>query len=66
MLEIIKNYSCNYTHVESYILPKCCEVEEPKNGQLCIAVHTITNNIHNTNPLDKPHTIVQSSEHCLT
>ena len=67
MLEIIKNDNCIYkSHIESYIPPKCCEEKEPKDEQLCIAVHTITNNIYDTNPLDKPSNIVQSSEHCLT
>ena len=46
MLEIIKNYNCIYkSHVESYIPPKCCKEKEPKDKQLCNAVHTITNNI---------------------
>ena len=53
MLEIIQNYNCiNKSHIVSYILPKCCEEKEPKDKQLCIAVHTITKNICDTDPLD--------------
>ena len=67
MLEIIKNYNCIYkSHIEPYIQPKCSEEKEPEDKQLCIAVHTITNNIHDADPLDKPSNIVQSSKHCLT
>ena len=64
MLKIIKNCNCTYTsHVVSYILPKCCEEKEPEDEQLCIAVHTIYNNILNANPLNNSHNIAQSSEH---
>ena len=67
MLEIIRNYNCIYkSHIESYILPKCCEEKEPKDEQLCITVHTITNNICDADPLDNSSNIVQESEHCLT
>ena len=67
MLEIIKNNNCIYkSHIESYILPKCCKEKEPKDKQLCTVVDTITNNICNADPLDKPSHIVQSCEHCLT
>ena len=48
------------------MLPKCCEEKEPKDEQLCIAVHTVTNNICDANPLDNSSNIVQSSQHCLT
>ena len=66
MLEIIKNYNCIYkSQIESYILPKCCKEKEPKDEQLCIAVHKLTN-MHDANPLDKTSTTVQKSEHCLT
>ena len=67
MLDMIKNYNCIYKScVESYIPPKCCEEKEPKDEQLCITVHTTTNNICDANPLEKTSNIVQSSEHCLT
>ena len=53
MLILIK--ICNCTHIghviSSYMPPKSCEEKEPKDEQLCIAVHII-NNIHDTNPLD--------------
>ena len=35
-----------------YTPPKCSEEKEPKDEQLCITVHTINNNIHDTDPLD--------------
>ena len=67
MLEIIKNYYCIYkSHIESYILPKCCEEKEPEDDQLCIAVHTINNNICDANPLDKSSNKAQLKQHCLT
>ena len=54
MLVLIK--ICNCTHIghviSSYIPPKSCEEKEPKDEQLCIAVHII-NNICDTNLLDK-------------
>ena len=54
MLVIIEICNCTYTnHVVSYhILLKCCEEKEPKDEQLCIAVHTINNKIFDTDPLD--------------
>ena len=54
MLVIIKICNCTYTsHVVSYyILLKFCEEKEPKDKQLCIAVHTINDNIHDSDPLD--------------
>ena len=45
---------CNFSHIShviSYILPTCCEEKEPKDEQLCIAVHTV-NNLHGADPLD--------------
>ena len=35
--------------ISYYIPPKSCEEKEPKDEQLCIAVHTI-NNICDANP----------------
>ena len=32
------------------LLPKSCEEKEPEDEQLCIAVHTINNNICDANP----------------
>ena len=54
MLVRIKIYKCNHiSHVVScYIPPKCCKEKESKDEQLCIAVHTINNNICDANPLD--------------
>ena len=54
MLVSINGCNCNHiSHIISYyILPKCCEEKEPEDEQLCIAVHTINNNIHDANPLD--------------
>ena len=54
MLVSIMSCNCNYiSHIISYhTLPKCCEEKEPKDKQLCIAVHTINNNIHDADPLD--------------
>ena len=53
MLALIK--ICNCTHIghdiSSYVLPTSCKEKEPKDEQLCIAVH-IVNNIHDTDPLD--------------
>ena len=48
------------------IPPKCCEEKGPKCEQLCIAVHTINNNICDDNPLNKSSNTLKSSEHCLT
>ena len=36
------------------ILPKSCEEKEPEDEQLCIAVHTINDNICDANALDNP------------
>ena len=67
MLVIIKSYNCiHISHIVShYILPKCCKEKEPEDAQLHIAVHTINNNIHDTNPLDNSSNIAQLSKHCL-
>ena len=67
MLVIIK--ICNYTHTSHivfYILPKCCKEKEPKDEQLCIAMHTINNNIHDADSLDTLSNIAKSSQYCLT
>ena len=67
MLKIIKSCNCTYTsHIVSYIPPKCCKEKEPKDEQLCIAVHIINNNIHDADPLDNSSNIAQSSMNCLT
>ena len=67
MLTLIKSYNSTYTsHIISYILPKCCKEKEPKDKQLCIAVHTINNNIHDTDPLDNSSNNAQIKQHCLT
>ena len=52
MLVIIKIYNCTHiSHIISCCIPpKCNEENEPKVEQLCIAVHTIDNNIHDTDP----------------
>ena len=34
------------SHVVSYILPNCCKEKESEDEKLCIAVHTINNNIY--------------------
>ena len=53
MLALIK--ICNCIHIghiiSSYILSKSCKEKEPKDKQLCIAVHII-HNIHDNDPLD--------------
>ena len=68
MLVSMKIYNCSHiSHIISYdILPKCCKEKEPKDEQLCITVHTITNNKCDANLLDNSSNLVQSSEHCLT
>ena len=67
MLVLIKSYNCIYTsHIISYILPKCCKEKEPKDEQLCIAVHTIHNNICDADSLDKSSSKAQLKWHCLT
>ena len=68
MLVSIKSCNCNHiSHVHyCYIPPKCCEEKEPKDEQLCIIVHTINNNIHDTNPLDNFSNKTQLKQHCLT
>ena len=67
MLASIKSCNCNYiSHIiSSYIPAKCCKEKEPKDEQLCIAVHTI-NNIHDADSLDNLSNKAQLSEHCLT
>ena len=67
MLVSIKSCKCNHiSHIIScYILPKCCKEKEPKEEQLCIAVHTINNNICDADPLENLHNKAQLTEHCL-
>ena len=48
------------------ILPKCCKEKEPKDGQLCTAVHIRNNNMCDADPLDISSNIAQLSKHCLT
>ena len=54
MITSIKSCNCNHiSHVIScYIPPECCEEKEPEDEQLCIAIHTINNNICDADPLD--------------
>ena len=68
MLVIIKICNCiHISHIVScYIPPKCCEEKKHEEEQLCIAVHTINNNIHDADPLDNLSNKAQLSEHCLT
>ena len=68
MLVSMKSYNCNHiSHVISYyILPRCCKEKEPKDEQLCIAVHTINNNICAAYPLDNLSNKAQLIKHCLT
>ena len=47
------------------VLPKCYKEKEPKDEQLCIAVHIINNNTHDADSLDNSSNIAQLSEHCL-
>ena len=47
-------------------MSKCCEEKEPKDEQLCIAVHTINANIHDANPLDNSSVKAYVRLHCLT
>ena len=42
----------------------CVKTSEPKDEQLCIAVHTI-NNMCDANPLDSSSSIVQINQHHL-
>ena len=64
----IKSCNCNHiNHVISYyILPKCCKEKEPKDEQLCIAVHTINTNMHNADPLNNSSIKAKLRQHCLT
>ena len=67
MLVLIKSYNCTYTsHIISCILSKCYKEKEPKDEQFCIAVHTINNNIHDTDPKDSSSNKAQIKWHCLT
>ena len=62
MLVIIKLYNCIYIRHIVF----CCKEKEHEDEQFCITVHTINNNIHNTNPLDNSGNEAQLSQHCLT
>ena len=67
MLVIIRSYNFTYTsHVISHIPPKHCKEKETKDKQLCIAVHTIHNNIHDIDPLDKSRNKAHPKQHCFT
>ena len=44
--------------------PSVAKTGEPKDEQLCIAVHTI--NIHDANPLDNSCIKAHLRQHCLT
>ena len=68
MLVSIKSCNCNHiSHVISYYIPsKCCKEKEPEDEQLCIAVHTINNNICDTDLLDNLSIKAYQSQHCLT
>ena len=68
MLISMKSCNCNHnSHIIScYIPPKCCKEKEPKEKELCIAVHTINNNICDTNPVDNLSIKGYLRQHCLT
>ena len=42
------------------------KTSKPEDGQLCITVHTVNNNICDANPLDKSSGKAQINLHCLT
>ena len=42
------------------------KTSKPEDEQLCIAVHTINNNICDAKPLDNPSSEAQISPQCLT
>ena len=67
MLVVINIYNCTHiSHVVCYCIPpKCCKEKKPEDEQLCIAVHTIDNTIHDANPLDNLSNKAQLSKHCL-
>ena len=54
MLVLIKSHNCIYTNqILSPIFYLSVEkTREPKDKQLCIAVHTINRYIHDADPLD--------------
>ena len=52
--------------VSYHIPPKCCKEKEPKVEQLCIAVHTINNNIQDADPLDNFSNKAQLTKQYLT
>ena len=53
MLVSIKSCDCNHiSHIISYYIPpKSYKERELKDEQLCIAVHTINNNICDAKPI---------------
>ena len=68
ILALVKSYNCTYiSHIISLIF--CLTVaktSEPEDEQLCIAVHTINNNIHDADPPDNSSSKPQIKQHCLT
>ena len=42
------------------------KTSEPEDEQLCIAVHTINNNICDVDPLNNSSSKTQINQHCLT
>ena len=68
MLVITKIHNRIYiSHVVSSHIPhKCCKEKEPEDKHLHITVHTINNNICDTNPLDNSGNKAQLNQHCLT
>ena len=49
----------------SDILAKCAKPCEPKDEQLCITLHTVSNNIHDADALDKSGSKVKINMHRL-
>ena len=68
MLILIKSYNCIYTsHILSPVFHlSVAKTKEPEDDQLCITVHTINNNICDTDPLDNSSNRAQTKWHCLT
>ena len=68
MILSIKNYKCTYTsHVFSLVFYlSVAKTREPKDKQLCIAVHTRNNNIYDADPLDNSSNKIQVEQQCLT
>ena len=68
MLVSIKSYNCTYaSHILSLVFClRFAKTREPKDEQLCIAVHRIINSICDTKPLDNLGNKAQIKWHCLT